>query len=147
MTIPVVEFSSEGNNIRKVFGYKSTVVKWNYQILIIGVMASCWKLGFILENKMIQNLMLSKNVNNNKCTPKIIFSMKKNPERFGSNSRIFPIFLVILNQSYSAFIDRFDESLTYLHLILVKLGNCFKLWCDPETGRQSEREGHFQKTR
>ena len=53
MTIPVVEFSSEGNNIRKVFGYKSTVVKWNYQILIIVVMASCQKLDIILENIMI----------------------------------------------------------------------------------------------
>ena len=53
MAIPVVEFSREGYKIKKVLGYKSTVVKWNYQILIIGVMASCQKLGNILENKVI----------------------------------------------------------------------------------------------
>ena len=30
MAIPVVEFSREGYKIRKVFGYKSTVVKCNF---------------------------------------------------------------------------------------------------------------------
>ena len=53
MAIPVAEFSREGYKIRKVFGKKSTVVKWNYQLLIIGVMSSCQKLDIILENKVI----------------------------------------------------------------------------------------------
>ena len=38
MAIPVVEFSREGYKIRKVVGWKSTVVKWNHWILQIGVM-------------------------------------------------------------------------------------------------------------
>ena len=43
MAFPVVEFSREGYKIRKVFGSKSTVFKWNYQFLKIGVMGSCQK--------------------------------------------------------------------------------------------------------
>ena len=43
MAFPVVEFSREGYKIRKVFGKKSTVFKWNYQILKIWVMGSCQK--------------------------------------------------------------------------------------------------------
>ena len=34
-------FLREGYKIRKIFGYRSTVVKWNYWILRIGVVASC----------------------------------------------------------------------------------------------------------
>ena len=41
MAIPVLEFSSEGYKIRKIFWQKSTVVKWNYWILWIRVVASC----------------------------------------------------------------------------------------------------------
>ena len=43
MAMPIVEFSREEYKIRKVFGWKSTVVKWNYQIWRIGVVASCQK--------------------------------------------------------------------------------------------------------
>ena len=43
----------KGYKIRNIFGEKSTIIKWNYQILIIGVMVSCQKLGIILENKVI----------------------------------------------------------------------------------------------
>ena len=43
MAIPVVEFSWEGYKIRKVFGQKSTVAKWNNWILWIGVMGRCQK--------------------------------------------------------------------------------------------------------
>ena len=73
MAIPVVEFSKDGYTIRKIFAWKSTVVKWNYWILRIGVVASCQKLGIILEKKVIQKLMLSKNVLLNSYS-----SMKKN---------------------------------------------------------------------
>ena len=65
MAIPVLEFYRKEYKVRKVFGQKSTVVEWNYQILIIGVMASCQMLGTILENEVIYELILSKNVNKN----------------------------------------------------------------------------------
>ena len=49
MAIQVMEFQVRVYKIRKVFTKKSTVVKRSYQILRIGVMASCQKLGVILE--------------------------------------------------------------------------------------------------
>ena len=52
---------------------KSTVVKRNYWILRIEVVASCQKVGIILENKVILKLLLSKNVNNKKCATKFVF--------------------------------------------------------------------------
>ena len=45
--------------------------------LRIGVMGRCQKMGIILENKTIQKLMLSKNVKNKKCAPKLILFNKK----------------------------------------------------------------------
>ena len=45
--------------------------------LPIGVMAICRKLSIILEHKMILELILSKNVNNKKCAPKLIFFKEK----------------------------------------------------------------------
>jgi hypothetical protein len=73
MAIPVLEISREGYKIRKIFGWKSAVVKWNHCILKIGVVASCQILGIILECKV----MLSK-----KCQYKNVLlnsysSMKK----------------------------------------------------------------------
>ena len=67
MAIPVVEYSRKGYKIRKVFGKKSTVLKWNYQILRIGVMASCQKLGISLvingfKNRFYQKMSISTNV-------------------------------------------------------------------------------------
>ena len=57
MATLVVEFSREGYKIRKVFGQKSTVVKWNYQIWRIGVVVSCqkvpnlsFKVNFLVKN-------------------------------------------------------------------------------------------------
>ena len=73
MAILVVEFSREGYKIRKVFGKESTAVQWNCWILRFGVVVSCQKLGTILENKVIWKLMLSKNVNNKKCSPRFVF--------------------------------------------------------------------------
>ena len=40
-------------------------------------MGRCQKLGKILESKVIQKLMLSKNVNNKKCAPELIFFNEK----------------------------------------------------------------------
>ena len=38
----------------------------------------------LVHNKVIEKLMLSKNVNNKKCAPKLVFfNEKKNSERFG----------------------------------------------------------------
>ena len=39
------------------------------------------KLGIILESKVIEKLMLSKNVNNKKCAPKLIFFNEKKIEK------------------------------------------------------------------
>ena len=46
-------------------------------------MVSCQKLDIILGNKVIQKLMLSKNVNIIKCAPKFVFFNEKKSERFG----------------------------------------------------------------
>ena len=46
-------------------------------ILQMNVVPSCQKLGIILENKMIQKLMLSINVINKKCAPKLVFFNEK----------------------------------------------------------------------
>ena len=42
----------------------------------IGVVASCQKLGTLLENKVIEKLRLSENVNNKKCAPKFVLFRK-----------------------------------------------------------------------
>ena len=48
----------------------------------IGVVANCHKLGVILvSNKLAQELMLSINVNNKKCTPKLVFFNEKKNEK------------------------------------------------------------------
>ena len=52
MAIPVVDFSERDTKL-ETFLAKKTVVKWNCLILRIGVVASCQKLGIILENKVI----------------------------------------------------------------------------------------------
>jgi hypothetical protein len=44
--------------------------------------ASCQKLGIIIENKAIQKLPLSKNVNNQTCTPKFVFFNEKKIWKF-----------------------------------------------------------------
>ena len=41
------------------------------------------KLGIFLENKVLQKLKFSKNVNNEKCAHKLIFFNEKIIERFG----------------------------------------------------------------
>ena len=40
-------------------------------------MGGCQKLGIILVSKVIKEMMLSKNVNNKKCAPKLIFFNEK----------------------------------------------------------------------
>ena len=82
MAMLVLEFSREGYKIKKVFGQKSTVVKWNFWILRIGVLASCQKLSINLENKVIYKLMLSKNVNNKNMLLNSYSSIQKT-ESFG----------------------------------------------------------------
>ena len=44
-------------------------------------MGRCQKLNIILGSKVIQKLMLSKNVNNEKCAPKLIFINEKKIEK------------------------------------------------------------------
>ena len=59
-------------NISKGTTIMINLPKGNHWILRIGVVASCQKLGIILENKVILKLMLSKNVNNKKCALKFL---------------------------------------------------------------------------
>ena len=46
----------------------------------------CQKLGIILENKVVEKLMSSKNVNNKKCAPKLIF--------FNENKKLRKIWMI-----------------------------------------------------
>jgi hypothetical protein len=72
MAIRVEEFSSRGTKLER-FLPRINITKGNYLTLRIGLTGRCQKLGIILGNKVISKLMLSKNVNNKKCGPKIIF--------------------------------------------------------------------------
>jgi hypothetical protein len=51
--------------------------------LRIGVVVSCQKLGIILEDKLNKKLMLSKNVNNKKYTPKLVFFNERKMRKIG----------------------------------------------------------------
>ena len=62
-----------GYKISNFSWHRINVLKGNYWILRIGLMRRCQKVSIILENKVIWKLMLSKNVNNKKCAPKLIF--------------------------------------------------------------------------
>ena len=66
--IRVVEFSSGPQN-QKDFFIRINIPKRNFGILRFGLMASCQNQGIILVNKVIYKLILSKNVNNQKCAP------------------------------------------------------------------------------
>ena len=78
------QFFKRGIQNWKDFCLKINIPIGNDWILRIGKVASCQKLGIILEKKVISKLMLSKNVNNKKCAPKLIFfNEKKNWEWFG----------------------------------------------------------------
>ena len=71
-----------GYKIRKIFCISENQHTQRKLLnLQIGVVASCQKLGIILENKGIGKLMLPKNVNNNKCAPKLIFFNEKKIEK------------------------------------------------------------------
>ena len=66
----------------KHFCLRINIFKGNYWILRIGLMGRCQKLGIILESKVIEKLMLSKNVNNKNCAPKLIFFNEKKIEKY-----------------------------------------------------------------
>ena len=68
MAIRVVEFSNGGTKVES-FLPKNQHTQTKLR---------CQKLGIILESKVIQKLMLSKNVHYKKCTPKMIFFNEKN---------------------------------------------------------------------
>ena len=55
---------------QKDFCIRINIPKGNYRILSFGLMASCQKQGIIL-------VILSKNVNNKKCAPKLVFFNEK----------------------------------------------------------------------
>ena len=45
------------------------------------LMGRCQKLSIVLENEAIEKLMLSKNVSNNKCAPKLVFFNEQKIEK------------------------------------------------------------------
>ena len=53
--------------------FKANLFQKNYFKLLL----SRQKLGTFLENKVLQKLKLSKNVNNKKCAPKMIYFNEK----------------------------------------------------------------------
>ena len=57
--------------------------KYFFDTIYFKLLVSCQKLGTILENKVLQKLKFSKNVNNEKRAPKIIFFNEKKIRRFG----------------------------------------------------------------
>ena len=73
MAVPVVEFSWEGYKIRKVFGQKSTVAKWNNWILWIGVpdgevskSAEIWlskSIFYVKNHRHLSHFFSLKNIN------------------------------------------------------------------------------------
>ena len=71
--IHLLKFSREGYKIRKVFVLELPVVKWNYQVLIIGGISSCQKLDITLQNWCFQKMSITKNM-----PPNLYSSMKKN---------------------------------------------------------------------
>ena len=75
MAIRVVEFSSGGYKIRKIFAYvKINIPKENYWILRIGLMGRCQNLSIILVIKWFKNWFY---VRNKKCAPKLVFFNEK----------------------------------------------------------------------
>ena len=67
------------------FWPKIHTLKGNHCILRIRGAPVGQKLGIFLENKVIKKLMLSKNVNNQKCAPKFIIFNEKNNQRDSDN--------------------------------------------------------------
>jgi hypothetical protein len=76
MAIRVVEFSSRGYKNRKTSAEESTYSKeiLNLEFWINGELS---KIRHHFSNKVIQKLILSKNVNNKKCAPELVLFNKK----------------------------------------------------------------------
>ena len=55
------------------------------KLLNFELMGRCQTLGIILENRVIKKLMLSKNVNNKKCAPELIFFNEKKTVKDSNN--------------------------------------------------------------
>ena len=69
-------FQGRDTKLERVLA-KINIHKGNHWILKIGLVASCQKLGIILENKVIWKLMLSKKVNNKNVLLNSYSSVKK----------------------------------------------------------------------
>ena len=74
MAIRVVEFSSGGYKIRKIFALESTYQK---EIIEFWINVELSKIGHHFSNRLIQKLIISKNVNNKKVLLNWYSSMKK----------------------------------------------------------------------
>ena len=71
MAIPVVVFSSGGYKVRKIFALESIL---HFEFWIHGELSN---IGHHFSIKVIKKLILSKNVNNQKCAPKLVFFNEK----------------------------------------------------------------------
>ena len=80
MAIWFVEFSNGGFKIRNIFVLESISIYLKetieFRVLSFGLM------GHHFSNKVIYKLILSKNVKNKNCAPKLVFFNEKNGERF-----------------------------------------------------------------
>ena len=77
MAVRVVEFSNEGTKLERFFQKNQHAHRklFNFVFWNNGELS---KIGHHFSNKVIQKLILSKNVNNKKCTPKLVFFNEKN---------------------------------------------------------------------
>ena len=81
--VSVLEFHDPTLGISKVFGQKSTVVKWNYQLLGLHQVTARQKLGVILVIKWFKNWSQQKMLFTKKVHLNWYSSMKFFLERFG----------------------------------------------------------------
>ena len=79
MVIQVVEFSSRGTKLERFLAKK----QHTQRKLLNWCSGKLSKIGHHFSNKATEKLMLSKNVNNKKCSPKLVFLNEKKRERFG----------------------------------------------------------------
>ena len=87
-------------------------------------MGSCQKLGIILENKVIERLLLSKNVNYKKSAPKFVFFNEKNEKesddfwhrKLSFESQIFPLFDTSTLRQFAKLYNFLTQPKTFLIL-------------------------------
>jgi hypothetical protein len=82
MVVRVVKFSSGGTKVERFLPNNQNTKRklLNFENWYSGELS---KIGHHFSNKVIQKLMLSKNVKNKKCAPKLVLFNEKKGENFG----------------------------------------------------------------